>query len=146
MWTEAQRRGIPIWQLTDYICTRPADLFQLEGTKGRLEVGYDADFVILDPVVDWTFDASTSFTSAKWSPFDDWTFRGKIQGTYLRGNPVFAAGQVIAAPGYGQWLRADVVEKRHAEPSGQWSSTKAALTGATCESSVTQVAEHPSEE
>lgn len=41
------------------------------------------------------------FTKSKWSPFDGWKVKGKVQTVYLRGEKVFEDGKILAKPGSG---------------------------------------------
>jgi dihydroorotase-like cyclic amidohydrolase len=102
--TEAARRGFPLPALIEAVAGRPADLFGLSGRKGRLIAGYDADFVIFDPVARWTFTAASSHSSARHSPYDGRELVGRVRASYVRGKAVYADGEVLADPGYGHWL------------------------------------------
>ena len=50
------------------LCGNPAKRFGLGARKGRIALGADADFAILDPRQSFTVDAKKSYSSAKWSP------------------------------------------------------------------------------
>ena len=43
LWTEARTRGVPIGRLVDWLCVRTARHAGLDGRKGRIAVGLDAD-------------------------------------------------------------------------------------------------------
>lgn len=105
MHTEAVHREFPLPALIEAVAGRPADVFGLAGRKGRLNVGYDADFVVFDPAEVWRFDATDSFSSASHSPFEGRELLGRVRDTYVRGRPVYRAGELLAEPGYGRWLR-----------------------------------------
>lgn len=49
LWTEAQKRGIGMERVLEWVATRPAKQVGLEESKGSLKVGGDADFVLFDP-------------------------------------------------------------------------------------------------
>jgi dihydroorotase-like cyclic amidohydrolase len=73
-----------------------------------IQVGVDADFAIVDQKAEWTLHADDLHHAQKWSPFERWTFRGKIVKTILRGEVIYdddADEQVLAEPGYGQFLK-----------------------------------------
>ena len=71
-------------------------------TKGRIAVGYDADFSIVDPLQKWTVEESWLASRCGWSPFTGMTLTGKPLGTIIRGNRVMwdgeLANQAIGAP------------------------------------------------
>lgn len=48
LWTEGQKRGIPIAQIVDWISRKTAEHAGLGNLKGQIEAGYDADFVLWD--------------------------------------------------------------------------------------------------
>ncbi|HYW22813.1 MAG TPA: amidohydrolase family protein [Terriglobales bacterium] len=104
VFTEAAARGFPLPELVELVAGRPADLFGLGDRKGRLRPGLDADLTVLDARQPWTFDASRSLSSARWSPFDGRAFTGRVEATFLRGRPVYEAGRLLAEPGTGRWL------------------------------------------
>jgi allantoinase len=105
MFTEAQSRGFPLPELLEYVAGRPAELFGLGGRKGRLLPGLDADVVVFDAREPWEFDASRSFTSARWSPFHGLSLAGRVVATFVRGQPVYEAGTLVAERGAGHWLK-----------------------------------------
>ena len=105
VFTAGRRRDFPLAELLGYLTWRPAEVFGVGARKGRLAPGHDADITVFDARTPWTFDAKQSLSSAKWSPFDGYTFDGRVEATYVRGDLVFEDGRVIAAPGSGEWLR-----------------------------------------
>lgn len=62
LWTEAQKRGIGMDKVLDWVATRPAQQIGLEESKGSLKVGADADFVLFDSKLEFT----VSFASSPW--------------------------------------------------------------------------------
>jgi len=48
MWTEASRRGFTLLDLARWMAAAPARLAGCDTRKGKIAVGYDADFVIFD--------------------------------------------------------------------------------------------------
>ena len=43
LWTEARARGVPLARVVDWLCVRTARHAGLDGRKGRIAVGLDAD-------------------------------------------------------------------------------------------------------
>ncbi len=86
------------------LCGNPAKRFGLGVRKGRIALGADADFAILDPRKPFTVEAKKSYSSAKWSPYDGWTTQGRVTRTILRGRTIFDGEAVVGQAGYGRFL------------------------------------------
>lgn len=71
-----------------------ARLFNLR-TKGRLAVGYDADYTLVDLKKEWQVEESWLASRADWSPFTGMTMTGKPKGTIVRGRRVMWEDQLI---------------------------------------------------
>ena len=98
------KRGQDPSMVARLLCGNPAKRFGLGARKGRIALGADADFAILDPRKPFTVEAKKSYSSAKWSPYDGWTVQGTIIRTILRGKMIFDGTAVVGPAGYGQFL------------------------------------------
>lgn len=103
-WTGCEQRGISPCMVTRQLSRNPARHFLLDDRKGSLNVGADADIVILKPER-YSFDPSTSLSAVQWSSFEGMEFTVKIAATYCRGNLAFDGAKITNAPGYGRFLR-----------------------------------------
>ena len=65
----------------------PQRVFGLVG-KGRIALGYDADFTVVDLKKRWTVGTDWLASRCGWSPFEGDTLTGKATGTIIRGNRV----------------------------------------------------------
>ena len=83
--------------------TLPAEIFRLR-TKGRLQTGYDADIVLIDPKARTTIEADKFLSKAKYSPFEGMKCRGKAVYTIVNGNIVYQKGRIAGVP-VGRILR-----------------------------------------
>jgi dihydroorotase len=79
----------------------PQRVFGLR-TKGRIALGYDADFSIVDLKARWTIEENWLASRCGWSPFTGMELTGKPIGTVIRGHRVMwdgaLANQAIGAP------------------------------------------------
>lgn len=83
-----REKNIPLRRLVELLSTNPARIMNLRG-RGTLEPGAHADVVIFDPKKRWTYNASQSLSKSRNTPFDGWTFTGKVVATIVSGNFVY---------------------------------------------------------
>jgi allantoinase len=98
MWTEADKRGFTLLDLARWMAAEPARLAGCDTRKGRVAAGYDADFVVFDPEAEFIVTADRLRYRHPVSPYLGETLRGVVRATYLRGNPVFSAGEFPGEP------------------------------------------------
>jgi len=91
-------------QLAKVIAQNPAERFGLGHRKGKLQVGYDADFIIVDPNKTDTIDEERMHTSSDWSPYDGLEVQGKIDATFVRGEKVYDGETIVADQGFGTFV------------------------------------------
>jgi allantoinase len=77
--------------------TNPATRFEI-ADKGRLAVGFDADFTLVDLDAEYTVTRESLFQKHGLSPYVGATFRGAVRRTVLRGETIFADGKIIGEP------------------------------------------------
>ena len=83
---------------------RPAEVYGLQPRKGRLEIGADADIVVVDPTQRWTVSDDDIRSRAGWSPFAGRTLVGRAVRTYVRGGLVADGNEVVGPPGWGRFI------------------------------------------
>ncbi|GAA5963192.1 hypothetical protein JCM21900_002550 [Sporobolomyces salmonicolor] len=93
MWTEARKRGIGMRRVLEWVSERPARQVGLEGSKGGIRVGADADFVVFDPEASFTVNKSELHFKNRASPYEGLTLTGTVLATYLRGSKIFDRSQ-----------------------------------------------------
>ncbi len=98
VWTEASRRGFTLLDLAKWMAAGPAQLAGCGAHKGRIAASYDADFVVFDPDREFIVAEDNLHYRHPVSPYLGETLRGVVKATYLRGNPVFAAGEFPGQP------------------------------------------------
>lgn len=62
--------------------------------KGQLSPGFDADLVLVDPAKEHKLSADALHSRHNVTPYDGWTVVGEIQATYLRGQEIYAQGEL----------------------------------------------------
>jgi allantoinase len=98
MWTGMQQRGIGIEQIGVWMAATPAKLAGIESRKGALKAGADADIVVFDPEAERTVTEDDLRFRHKLSPYLGAKLRGCIRETWLRGERIFAEGQITSEP------------------------------------------------
>jgi allantoinase len=87
VWTEARRRGVPLGKVAGWMSTAPAALAGMS-RKGRIEVGFDADFCIFAPDESFTVDPDRLHHRHPVTPYAGRTLTGVVRDTLLRGQPI----------------------------------------------------------
>jgi allantoinase len=95
---------ITLAQMIKYLSANPAKLFGLYPQKGSLLPGADADLVLFDPHQEWTLGVDTLHYVAGWTPYEGMRVKGKVAKTILRGKVIYDQGEILAKPGYGNYL------------------------------------------
>jgi dihydroorotase len=83
-----RQHGLPLDRLLALLTSRPAELMQLKH-RGSLAVGSVADILIFSAQDTWKFLASESKSKSINSPFDGWSFPGRVVLTVCQGNIVY---------------------------------------------------------
>jgi allantoinase len=92
VWTGAVARRIGIERIVEWMCAAPARLAGLDGRKGAIVPGKDADLVIWNPEEDFVVDAGSLLQRHKQTPYDGRRLRGRVLATYARGRVVYGNG------------------------------------------------------
>jgi allantoinase len=98
VWTAARERGFTIADLAGWMCAAPARLAGLEGRKGAIAPGYDADLVIWDPEASFAVDAERLEHRHKLTPYAGRILHGVVRRTLLRGETIYDDGQFSVRP------------------------------------------------
>lgn len=105
MYTLLEERGLPPTVMATYCAERPARHHGLDGRKGSIAPGKDADLLVLEP-------GRFSFNEAsiqdrpelRWSPYHGRPLRARVAATLLRGQMVWDGEAVLAQPGAGRFV------------------------------------------
>jgi allantoinase len=105
LWTGMSERGLPLENIAEWMAAGPARLAGLDGKKGALVPGADADFVVFDPDSKWTVALEDLHFRHKISPYIGVELSGRVNETWLRGEPVFRNGEFVGEPRGGELVR-----------------------------------------
>ncbi|MFD4253863.1 allantoinase AllB [Amycolatopsis thermoflava] len=87
VWSGAARRGHTLADVVRWMATRPAELAGMT-RKGRIAVGYDADFCVFAPDEEFVVDVAKLRHRNPVSAYDGSPLRGVVRQTWLRGQEV----------------------------------------------------------
>jgi dihydropyrimidinase len=96
---------ITLNRMVDLLATRPAKLFGLYPRKGTIAVGSDADVVVFDPRRRETLSAAGSHSKSDYNLYEGTEVVGAPELVLLRGQVLVENGELVAAPGIGQFVR-----------------------------------------
>jgi dihydropyrimidinase len=85
--------------------TTPAKLFGLYPHKGTIEVGSDADLVVLDPAGSTTISAATHHMNVDYSCFEGMELAGRFETVMARGRVIVDGDAFTGSIGAGRYLR-----------------------------------------
>lgn len=105
MFTLLEERGLPPTLMAAYCAERPARHHGLDGRKGAIAPGKDADLLVLEPG-EFRFDeaAIQDRPDLRWSPYHGRPMRARVAATLLRGQVVWDGKTVLAEPGTGRFV------------------------------------------
>ena len=104
VWTGARARGLGLADVVRWMCQAPAELAGLEGVKGAIAPGHDADLVVFDPEATFTVESSRVLHRHSLTPYEGRTLSGRVEMTFLRGQRIYDRGGFPMEP-RGQRLR-----------------------------------------
>jgi dihydroorotase len=100
--TAMKKEQIKLSTLLTLLCERPAQLLNLP--KGKIEVGRDADFIIVDLKKTEAITADMLHSKCGWTPFEGFPaiFPSMI---FIRGEKVIENRQMLVKQGFGRFVR-----------------------------------------
>src|SRR5262245_23770968 len=78
VWSGAAARSLGIERVAEWLCAAPARLAGLDGRKGSIEPGKDADLVIWDPEVEFVVDPARLRQRHRRTPYAGRRLRGRV--------------------------------------------------------------------
>ena len=94
-WTEARKRGIKVEQLVKLLSRQASIFCGLDGKKGKLASGYDADIMIWEPESSFILTENMIEHRHKVCPYTGLTLFGVVKKTIVGGLEVFDSGKFV---------------------------------------------------
>jgi dihydropyrimidinase len=79
------KRGLSLERVAALTATNPARLMGMDHVKGAIAPGLDADLTFVDLSATWVLDRSDVVSSAGYSIYEGWNFKGRIMHAMARG-------------------------------------------------------------
>ncbi len=100
MLNEVHKGRLTVERVVEAMCDAPARVWDIVG-KGRIEVGYDADLVLVDLNKTSVVHNESQVTKCGWSPWNGCELTGWPVRTWVLGQEVYCEGQ-IATKSHGR--------------------------------------------
>ena len=100
------KRHLPLPRFLQLISENAAKRYNIFNRKGSIEIGKDADFVVVNPKQQWKVKGKNFFSKGKLTPFENMILEGKVVKTIIRGNIIYDYELgIVVDPGYGEFLK-----------------------------------------
>ncbi|MCH9853353.1 MAG: dihydroorotase [Alphaproteobacteria bacterium] len=103
MLTHVNHGKLSLERFVDLTASGPQRIFRIQN-KGRIALGYDADFTIIDLQKKYQIKHEQMVSKTGWTPFDGFQAQGKPVATIVRGNIVMREDTLLQDNG-GQPIR-----------------------------------------
>jgi dihydropyrimidinase len=99
------KRGVSLERIADLVSAAPARIMGLGHVKGAISVGLHADLTFVDVDATWRLEASDIKSSAGYSIYEGWEFRGRVRHAIARGRWILRDGKLDdGAVGKGEYI------------------------------------------
>jgi len=97
----AKKGFISYERLFSCMCKKPAEIVKIP--KGKIDVGYDADFIVIDLKKDSKIDVNKLHSKSGWSPFVGWPaiFPSDL---FIRGERIIQDYEIQVSQGFGRFV------------------------------------------
>lgn len=99
-----RHRCMPLEQFVAMTSTNAARRYGIFPKKGVLNIGSDADIVIINPEGRSVVTKDKLFYMMKWTPYMGKRIDGEIERTIIRGTTVYSDGKICVSAGFGEYV------------------------------------------
>ena len=104
MLTDVVEERLPLATAVKLLSENSARLAGLWPRKGAIQVGSDADLVLVDLERETVATDEATFTKCGWTPYAGRKLRGTPELTLLRGTVIAKDGKPVGRPGFGRYI------------------------------------------
>lgn len=105
--TEGIKRGISINKLINKLSVNPAKIFGLYPKKGNIQIGSDADIIIINEVNE-KIGQNNRHGASDYSVYEGFEVSYVVDTTIQRGNTLVKNGKLIAEKGAGEFVQREI--------------------------------------
>jgi dihydroorotase (multifunctional complex type) len=91
-------------RLVEVTAENPARIFGLYPKKGAIQIGSDADLVIVDLDKQKKIRNEDQITECGWTPYDSYVVKGVPEVSVLRGHVIMDNGRITGRRDYGEYI------------------------------------------
>lgn len=102
--TDVHNGKLSLERAVKLLCENPARVIGQFPKKGVIQVGADADLVVVDLTKEVHPRDEEAYSKCGWTPYHGWTLVGGPEITFLRGQVIAENGKVTGKPGYGRYI------------------------------------------
>lgn len=95
LWTGAKQRGFTTQDISRWMTSNIADFIGLSSVKGKIQKGYDADFLIWNPSQQFRVEPFMIQHKHKLTPYSGLNLFGEVEQCYVGGECVYADGKFL---------------------------------------------------
>ena len=97
----AKQERIPFHRLISLMCEKPAEIMNVP--KGKIEVGRDADFIVVDFKKETKITENILHSKCNWTPFNNWPAMFP-DADFIRGEKVIDDDEIQVSQGFGRFV------------------------------------------
>jgi len=97
----AKKELLSFQRLISLICEKPAEILKIP--KGKIEIGRDADFIIVDLKKDCRVKSENLHSKCGWTPFDGWSAIFPTD-VFVRGEKLIEEHEILVRQGFGRFV------------------------------------------
>ena len=99
------RRGLSVEKFVEITSSNPAKIYGLYPKKGTIQVGSDADLIIINDKKEFTIKSDKLHDMADWSPFEGRKVKVKLEVTISKGKVIVKNDKFLGKMGDGRFLK-----------------------------------------